>query len=105
MEKILYKLIDAIDLHLVKARKDNPFESIIGSYMRYGTKQIGIVFKSSGCELEIYDTVKGTFLDNVAFYCETRVVSWNDIEVDETTDEWQSNGFANEWDYNNWKYN
>ena len=86
----LSKLIDKIDKHLIAVRNERPTDDIIGTMFRYGRKQIRIVFKESGCEIEIYDNVKGTFLDNVAFYCEPRVILWNNIEVDETTDEWIS---------------
>lgn len=99
----LDKLIDKIDKHLVAVRNEHPFDDVIGSTFRYGRKQLRIVFKPRGCEIEIYDNVKGTFLDNVAIYCEQRVIRWGSIEVDEV-DEWSSNGFRNEDDFITYKY-
>ena len=103
MEK-LEKFIDRINRELVSMREDKPFDDIVSSHIRFGRKLVGIIFSKNGCELEIYDSVKGTFLDNVAFYCEPRVFLWDEIEVSETTDEWNNNGFAGASDYYSWRY-
>lgn len=48
-------------------------------------------------EIEVYNYVKGTFLDNIANYLKSI-----EREIEEC-DEWNYNGFRNELDYINYK--
>lgn len=101
--EILDRLIGRLDRKLSEARRDNPCESTLVGAFTYGKSIVRYVFKEQGCELEIWNPQLDYFLDNVAMYCEKRVVKWDMCEVN-TTDEWDEHGFRDEQDYINFKY-
>lgn len=104
IEYILNKLLDAIDRHLETDREANPCEEQLSGLFTLGNHAIRYAFsKKRGCELEIWNPTKDTFLDNVSMYCEKRCLRWDDVVVEET-DCWDCNGFRDEQDYINYKY-
>lgn len=105
MRKILYKLIDDINERLIEERKDNPYSDYIHIRFNVGNKIVNVAFDKRGCEVEIYNTRLDYFLDNISMKCESRVICWEDIEVEvEETDEWNEHGFRDAADYYNWRY-
>jgi hypothetical protein len=102
--KILDSLIKKIDEELTDARQSNPFEERLYGDIHFLHYDIRYSFSSSIVELEIHNKKRDTYLDNVSDYCETKVIDWNDIEVDDSSDEWDDHGFANESDYMRYRY-
>lgn len=103
MKDILDKLLSKLDRELTSSRENNPSDiSTVGRF-KFGRHIISYVFDDEGCEVEVFNPVLDTFLDNVSFFLEERCIMWNQIEVEEP-DEWDVNGFRDEEDYIYWKY-
>ena len=103
MEKILNKLIDKLDRKLSEERRDKPNDTTLSGRFMFGRHIVRYVFTSKGCEIEIYNPILDIFLDRVSFYCEPRVMDWNNVEI-EDADDWNEHGFRDEADYINYKY-
>ena len=103
MKDILDKLLSKLDRELTSSRENNPSDiSTVGRF-KFGRHIISYVFDDEGCEVEVFNPVLDTFLDNVSFFLEERCIMWSQIEVEEP-DEWDVNGFRDEEDYIYWKY-
>lgn len=103
MEKILNKLIDKLDRKLGEQKRDNPNDTTLAGRFTFGRHIVRYVFKPKSCEIEIYNPILDTFLDNESFYCEERVSRWDDVDTNHS-DEWDEHGFRDEADYIKWKY-
>lgn len=102
---MLYKLIDSINGHLEKARKSEPLEDKVSGLFKFGNLIIRFSFRRRGCELEIYNSVKDRFLDNVAEFCQRRTIGWYNVDVDKSGyDVLTDPGFSSEADYLRYKY-
>lgn len=103
MRKILDKVIAKLDRRLSEERRDNPNNDSIVGVFTFGNHIVRYVFNEKGCELEIWNPANDVFLDNVAFYCEKRVLKWDSVDTVEMS-EHEYNGFRDEADYINYKY-
>lgn len=99
--KIIDELIERMDLHIKNACEEYPTKESLGISFLFGNKQVYIQINKGGCDIEIVDFDKNTFLDNVAKYCEKCVTL---CECAEEISEWDLNGFLNEDDYLTYKY-
>ena len=102
--KTIDRLLKRIDNVLESERKLNPREKSFSGSFNFGHYNVRYVFRPSGIELEIYNCKKETFLDNVASLLERKCLDWQDIDVDESYNEWDEHGFRDESDYLNYRY-
>lgn len=103
MKDILDKLLSKLDRELTASRENNPSDTSTAGRFKFGRHIIRFIFNEDGCEVEVFNPILDTFLDNVSFFLEERCILWNQIDVEET-DEWDAHGFRDEADYINWRY-
>ena len=105
MRKALYNLIEKLERKVREARMANPHDMRVSGRFMFGRCNVTFFYDRKGCELDIYNLVKDTLLDNVADYCSKRVTPWIYMDVDEdSSDEWNDNGFRDEADYIRYKF-
>lgn len=102
--RIIQKLVAKLDRKLTEARQDNPSEEHLSGRFTFGRVIVTYSFsRRRGCEIELYNPILETFLDNVSCYCEKRVIGWDNVEIEET-DDWNDHGFRDAADYLRYKY-
>lgn len=105
MRKALYNLIEKLERKVREARMANPHDMRVSGRFMFGRCNVTFFYDRKGCELDICNLVKDTLLDNVADYCSKRVTPWIYMDVDEdSSDEWNDNGFRDEADYIRYKF-
>jgi hypothetical protein len=103
---ILDKLLDALDRELAEARKNDSNSDHLNGKFEFGRHEILFFFDEDGCEIEINRKVGTDFiyLDNVAEYCQSRCIGWDDVDTDNKSDIWDEHGFSDESDYIRYRY-
>lgn len=103
--ELLTNLIDNINGHLEEARKSEPLADKVSGLFMFGHHIIRYSFRKRGCELEIYNSAKDRFLDNVAEHCQRRAIGWFNVDVDEPLCQVLADpGFRDESDYIRYRY-
>ena len=105
MKEKLNNLIEKLERKIREERMANPHDMKVSGRFMFGRCNITFFYDREGCEIDIYNLVKDTLLDNIAEYCSKRVTPWIYMNVeDDSSDEWNDHGFRDEADYLRYKF-
>lgn len=101
--EILNKLIDITEKKMQQAREDNPFEDKCSGAFPFARCIITFSMNKVHKDIEVWNPVKDTYLDCIAEKLKEVTPRFEDLKA-EKFDVWDTHGFRDEVDYNNYKY-
>lgn len=101
--KQLGNLLEKLESKLIEARESDPCSRKCSGRFTFGNCIVTFYATSQDKGIEIWNSNKDTYLDNIARWLEKNSLDFDDIEV-EDEDMWDSHGFRDESDYLNYKY-
>ena len=105
MKNVLDKLIVKLERKIREERMAHPLDMKVSGRFMFGRCNVTFFYDRKGCDVDIYNLVKDTLLDNIAEYCSKRVTPWIYMDVeDDPSDYWNDHGFRDEADYLRYKF-